>query len=600
MACTDLISIDDQELAKLNAAAFTEFMESTEDTFDTPGGLTKHTLSGALVDVDDAIDDINADVAIVDAAKDAALIQIDADLATVAVEVNTINDSVAAAAASEDAASDFADDSEDSATDSAASAALASSIANFVGLWSDQTGAANVPYSVYHDGNYWSLLSNVADVTLSEPSMSNSEWAIAYTVIENIEWDVDIPFNDGIKIVKGYGTYDTLDVSDAQDESVVIDLPTRSCDFSRASGAGNINKSGVSVTLLDDEPAITSDGISVFGSATNRILYSKDLTQSGWTGNATKVYNYITKNGVVFNKVTATDNTTDSTCVAGLSNLTASTRYYISFIVNVDESDSAGVRVTARDFEGTYQGAYIDFVTDSNLSSSNLVYEGRQLICEGVYKYEFSIEADATSASVNIQSYTSLGLATVGQYLVFSNVMVTTIKNYPHIETNGTQESAADTPVSIPYQNNMPAFGSDFTIIVDADGFTEDIGEYVVSAYNGSEYNVLIRHRGSDNRLDFRVSDGYIRSSVLTLDSVGKIRLAFTMKDAALSFYADGSNIDVVFSTPITTFDIDIASEVFIGSDDGNDDFLNGTLKNLKILHRALTAAEVAALGSAE
>lgn len=48
---------------------------------------------------------------------------------------------------------------------------------NFKGNWSDQTGAANVPYSVYHNGVYWQLLTNIADVTLSEPSTTNTDWA---------------------------------------------------------------------------------------------------------------------------------------------------------------------------------------------------------------------------------------------------------------------------------------------------------------------------------------------------------------------------------------------------------------------------------------
>jgi hypothetical protein len=46
----------------------------------------------------------------------------------------------------------------------------------YVGNWSDQTGAANIPYSTAHNGAIWVLVSNVADITLSEPSGSNSDW----------------------------------------------------------------------------------------------------------------------------------------------------------------------------------------------------------------------------------------------------------------------------------------------------------------------------------------------------------------------------------------------------------------------------------------
>jgi 6-phosphogluconolactonase (cycloisomerase 2 family) len=53
-----------------------------------------------------------------------------------------------------------------------------SSNVNFKGNWSDQTGTANVPYSVYHNNAYWQLLTDIADVTLSEPSLANSDWAV--------------------------------------------------------------------------------------------------------------------------------------------------------------------------------------------------------------------------------------------------------------------------------------------------------------------------------------------------------------------------------------------------------------------------------------
>lgn len=50
---------------------------------------------------------------------------------------------------------------------------------NFQGNWSDQVGAAAVPYSVYHNSRFWQLRVNVADITASEPSLANSDWALA-------------------------------------------------------------------------------------------------------------------------------------------------------------------------------------------------------------------------------------------------------------------------------------------------------------------------------------------------------------------------------------------------------------------------------------
>jgi hypothetical protein len=50
--------------------------------------------------------------------------------------------------------------------------------ANFAGSWADLTGALSAPACVWHDDQFWMLLEDLADVTASEPSDSNSDWAL--------------------------------------------------------------------------------------------------------------------------------------------------------------------------------------------------------------------------------------------------------------------------------------------------------------------------------------------------------------------------------------------------------------------------------------
>lgn len=52
----------------------------------------------------------------------------------------------------------------------------AQAAANFVGLWSAQTGAATVPTTVLHNDQYWQLTADIADITASEPADSNADW----------------------------------------------------------------------------------------------------------------------------------------------------------------------------------------------------------------------------------------------------------------------------------------------------------------------------------------------------------------------------------------------------------------------------------------
>jgi hypothetical protein len=64
-----------------------------------------------------------------------------------------------------------------SAASAAASETNAAAVANFKGEWSTLTGAINIPSSVLHNGMMYMLVSNLADVTASEPGVS-SDWLV--------------------------------------------------------------------------------------------------------------------------------------------------------------------------------------------------------------------------------------------------------------------------------------------------------------------------------------------------------------------------------------------------------------------------------------
>lgn len=67
----------------------------------------------------------------------------------------------------------------------AASAASATSAANFKGAWSTLTGALNIPASVSHNSSTWLLISNTADVTAIEPSVS-AQWQVITNSVSTV------------------------------------------------------------------------------------------------------------------------------------------------------------------------------------------------------------------------------------------------------------------------------------------------------------------------------------------------------------------------------------------------------------------------------
>ncbi|MCW7555530.1 hypothetical protein NX722_23485 [Endozoicomonas gorgoniicola] len=92
--------------------------------------------------------------------------------------------------------------------------------------------------------------------------------------------DFHLPLISDLQIREGFGPADQIDVSAAQDGSTMVDLPTRSASFSRASTATYINKCGELTTAAIDEPRFEKQGMLIEGSSTNIHLFSE--TQSSY------------------------------------------------------------------------------------------------------------------------------------------------------------------------------------------------------------------------------------------------------------------------------------------------------------------------------
>lgn len=58
--------------------------------------------------------------------------------------------------------------------------------ANYQGLWSSLTGAASKPFSVKHNGKFWALNTDLADITAKEPSV-DIEWDELFVSLRGVE-----------------------------------------------------------------------------------------------------------------------------------------------------------------------------------------------------------------------------------------------------------------------------------------------------------------------------------------------------------------------------------------------------------------------------
>lgn len=74
-----------------------------------------------------------------------------------------------------DSAAESATAAQAAAVSAVGSSEQAAAAANFKGLWPSLTGALNKPASVKHNGRFWLLLNNLANVAASEPGVT-ADW----------------------------------------------------------------------------------------------------------------------------------------------------------------------------------------------------------------------------------------------------------------------------------------------------------------------------------------------------------------------------------------------------------------------------------------
>ncbi|MDU6819724.1 phage head spike fiber domain-containing protein [Leclercia adecarboxylata] len=81
--------------------------------------------------------------------------------------------------------------------------------------------------------------------------------------------DVWAPLNDDLRLLAGFAPYDRLTIS-----GQVLELPTKSLTFSRATTATYIDKSGVLRIAAINEPRFEKEGLLIEGQSTNLAVYS--------------------------------------------------------------------------------------------------------------------------------------------------------------------------------------------------------------------------------------------------------------------------------------------------------------------------------------
>lgn len=180
-------------------------------------------------------------------------------------------------------------------------------------------------------------LGNVLDV----PSYSKTE-----TDSLNVPYpDVWAPLNDDMRLLAGVAPYDTLSIS-----GQILELATKSMNFSRSTTATYIDKTGVLRTASVNEPRFEREGLLMENQGTNYFLNSDDPTK--WAGRAAS----ITPTSVVDGATQAV--TMKAVCNNAVTNLLAVQSSAVTLV------DGEAFTLSAR-FRGTYGKFRFRVVKDS-------------------------------------------------------------------------------------------------------------------------------------------------------------------------------------------------------------------------------------------
>lgn len=176
-----------------------------------------------------------------------------AQLNTAFSQINTTEANINTKEASATASAEIATEEANKATQSALDA---NAVANNKGAWSNLTGSLSIPASVNHNDAVWILNTNLSDVTLSEPTVGNTDWTKVGDGLNHTTKtsNYTASANDYIKLNASAGTFQiTLDNTLAEDSDVYmlgLDIETNNVTVVDSLGNNIITTQGNTTSFM--------------------------------------------------------------------------------------------------------------------------------------------------------------------------------------------------------------------------------------------------------------------------------------------------------------------------------------------------------------
>lgn len=408
---------------------------------------------------------------------------------------------------------------------------------------------------------------NGAFIRVSETIAASSE----------IEWDFEYVANDSLKLRSGYGN------------------SSNEIDFSRASDTESTNKSSVVITLASDKESITTGGIECYASYTNKLNYSKDLSNAAWS--KTNAIISLGAEGYVFSDGSNSGEhfIRQVTPQAHGSGLSCKVRVK-------DIGGSLSVRLRLADSTGFIGSTYFNFATESFYSTSSDLYVMSEKLEDGSFYLNVKSN-NSTSTSPQLAIYSVLEGTTDSVYtgvdgsFYIINTQCADSATYLPMKTSVTVPmSRSSEVISTPVMGNMPMAGRGFTIEVDT-SIPQDGSRCVfnIDTDDPSVLFILRRVTSGGISLQFDNSDGSDSGIIVQDIDDSKHRFTSVYDGSNLSLYID--SVIGATKSDINSKSYDINGDIHIGCRNGTSEFLNSEIKSFRIKHSALTVDQIAARG---
>lgn len=385
----------------------------------------------------------------------------------------------------------------------------------------------------------------------------------------------------------------SVPVVDLPFDSNIVNKLSGSLKFSRASTTGNINKSGISETLAVDEPAITSDGLSVYESYENIHPFSETLDANASLSRCA-IAEVFPSFGV--NKVFELEATGDIAYFnQGTNAIYVSGEVYTAQAF-VKKGTGGDARVLLhQDAFAENISATLNFSSGAVSASGPFTGFNAKYIGDGWYKLWVSGIAAITGIGRSAYFWPVSNNITGKTWLVSGHSLTKTRTHVPYVKTTTVPVTRAADIATIPAMNNIPATGKPFTILcevaIPSDG--EPVGLWSIPSSTAGGIIILRRDSGGYVRFHYDTSTGDDFSVSFALDT-NKHVLTCTFDGDEVKVFADGA-LAASGSTGGDVCATDHSGEIKIGL--WLNDNLNSEIKKFEIYHRALSAEEIAAKG---